>query len=704
MAKISGQNIAEESKKKLLKVALAGNPNSGKTTIFNNLTGARQHVANYPGVTVDIKEGIKKYKGVKIQIIDLPGAYSLTAYSTEEIIARNYIIDNKPDVIVNVVDASNLERNLYLSVQLIEMAVPIIVVFNQSDIAKKRGLSFDLKKLSVFLGAPIVYSIGHKNIGTADILDKILEVGKSPLKNIAISYGKDIDSKREKLKVMLGQCKKSDYVCENASWVALKLLENDEAILKQIENQSVVSQDITKCAFDYRMKLEKLYGVSSEMLIADQRYGFISGACRECVRLTAEQRHNMSDKIDAFVINKFIGIPLFLLLMYFMFYLTFTVGAIPMGWLEKIFSWLAQTVNYVWPTAGGSMLKNLIVEGIIGGVGGVLTFLPNIMLLFLSISILEDSGYMARAAFLMDRFMTKIGLHGKSFIPMLTGFGCSVPGIMATRTLEHKHDRLTTMMVLPFMSCGARLPIYTLILPAFFPEHMRAPLLWVIYLLGIIVAVVCAKLLRLTLFKGEQDPFVIELPPYRMPTLKSVLIHMWEKGWMYIKKAGTILLGISIVLWAFTAFPIPPEKLTAGLSPAKAREIELSYSVSGRIGKELEPLLKPIGFDWKIGTALMCSLAAKEVFVAQLGVLFSTGEDNQPSLREKLSASYSSLTAFCIMIFCLLSSPCVATFAVIKKESGKWRWAFFQFFGMGFIAYIVSFMIYQIGCLFNIGV
>ena len=652
---------------------------------------------------MDIKEGVCKHNNKKIQITDLPGTYSLTAYSSEEIIARNYIIEKNPDVIVNVVDASNLERNLYLTIQLIEMGVPIILVFNQSDIAKKRGLSFDLSKLSTFLGAPIVSSVGHKNIGTKELLDKIIEMGGAPAKSSEISYGKDIDSKREKLEILLKKCKKSRYLKENAHWISIKLLENDEAILKQIETQSILSEDILKSAAEYRIKLEKLYGVSSEMQIADQRYGFISGACQECVKLTAEQRHNMSDKIDSFVINKFIGIPLFLVLMYFTFYFTFTVGSIPMEWLELFFGWLSETVNTVWPGSPDSLLKDLIIEGIIGGVGGVLTFLPNILLLFFSISILEDSGYMARAAFLMDRFMNKIGLHGKSFIPMLTGFGCSVPGIMATRTLEHEHDRLTTMMVLPFISCGARLPIYALIIPAFFPEKMRAPLLWFIYLLGITVAIVCAKILRFTVFKGEQDPFVIELPPYRMPTLKSVFIHMWEKGWMYIKKAGTILLGISIVLWAFATFPKPPEELTKGLSPYKVREVELSYSLSGRTIQKIEPLLKPLGFDWKIGTALVGALAAKEVFVAQLGVLFSTGEDDQASLRQKLSASYSQLTAFCIMIFCLLSSPCIATFAVTKKESGKWRWAFFQFLGMAFVAYLVTFVFYQIGSLLNIG-
>ena len=684
-------------------VALAGNPNSGKTTIFNNLTGARQHVANYPGVTVDIKEGVCKHNGTKIKITDLPGTYSLSAYSSEEIIARDYIIEKNPDAIINVVDASNLERNLYLTVQLIEMGVPIILVFNQSDIAKKRGLSFDLTKLSAFLGTPIVCTVGHKNIGTDELLDKIIEIGNAPVKKTEISYGKDVDSKRQQLENLLKKCKKSQYLRDYAHWISIKLLENDEAILKQIETQSVLSEDILKTAEEYRSKLEKLYGVSSEMMIADSRYGFISGACLECVRLTAEQRHNMSDKIDSFVINKFVGIPLFLVLMYFTFYITFTIGAIPMEWLEIFFSWLGETVNSVWPGPHDSMLRALIVEGIIGGVGGVLTFLPNIMLLFFSISLLEDSGYMARAAFLMDRFMTKIGLHGKSFIPMLTGFGCSVPGIMATRTLEHEHDRLTTMMVLPFISCGARLPIYALIIPAFFPEKMRAPILWFIYLLGILVAVICAKLLRCTLFKGEQDPFVIELPPYRMPTLKSVVIHMWEKGWMYIKKAGTILLGISIVLWALTAFPTPPGDLTKGLSPDQIREVQLSYSISGRIVKKFEPMLKPLGFDWKIGTALVGALAAKEVFVAQLGVLFSTGEDNQLSLRKKLSSTYSQLTAFCIMIFCLLSSPCVATFAVTKKESGKWRWAFFQFFGMATVAYLVTFIAYQIGSLLKIG-
>jgi ferrous iron transport protein B len=473
-------------------------------------------------------------------------------------------------------------------------------------------------------------------------------------------------------------------------------------------------------------------GEHPEIAIPCLRYGFISGACQAAVRSTVEFRHTVSDKIDAVVTNRILGVPIFLGLMYLVFFLTFTLGEQPMVWIEAIFSWLSGMLDAWWPQGSESALKSLLQEGVIGGVGGVIVFLPNILLLFLAISILEDSGYMARAAFIMDRLMHKIGLHGKSFIPMLIGFGCSVPAIMATRTLESRRDRLTTMLVIPLMSCGARLPIYMLIIPAFFPQPWQAPMLWIIYVIGIILAIISAKLLRRTLFKGESVPFVMELPPFHMPTLKGAFIHMWERGWLYLKKAGTVILGISILLWVIASYPKKTvvdrdyegdlkrvEMQIAGSQPnarialaAKQAEIlqarrseELAYSLAGRIGNAIEPILKPMGFDWKIGTALIGAFAAKEVFVAQMGIVYSVGEADEKSnaLRDRLRSHYSPLIAFCIMLFCLIGTPCMATIAITGRESNSWKWALLQFGGLTALAYLLTALAFQTGSLLGIG-
>jgi ferrous iron transport protein B len=453
-------------------------------------------------------------------------------------------------------------------------------------------------------------------------------------------------------------------------------------------------------------RIAKLLGDTAEMIIADRRYGFISGACRETLCARRSRRGARARiRIDEIVLHRVWGMPIFLVLMYLVFWLTFTVGTPPMEWIEGFFGWLGETVSGWWPAGSESLLKSLLVDGIISGVGGVLVFLPNILLLFLAIAVLEDSGYMARAAFMMDRVMHKIGLHGKSFIPMLTGFGCSIPGIMATRTLENRRDRLTTMLVLPLISCGARLPIYALIIPAFFPEVWHAPMLWIIYVIGIVLAIICAKIFRSTLFKGESVPFVMELPPYRMPTLKGVLIHMWERGSLYLKKAGTLILAVSILLWAMTSFP-RLETVDPGLSPEEQQAAELSHTIAGRIGHAMEPVIKPLGFDWRIGTAMIGAFAAKEVFVAQMGIVHSVGEadEESESLREKLRAAYSPLVGFCIMLFMLISAPCMATIAVTKRESNSWKWALFQLGGLTVLAYVVTLAVYQIGSALGIGI
>jgi len=686
------------TKKTKITVALTGNPNSGKTSIFNGLTGARQHVGNYPGVTVEKKEGVFKHCGTEINVVDLPGTYSLTAFSIEEVVARNFIIEEKPDVVVDIIDASNLERNLYLAVQLMELGVPLVLVFNMSDVANAMGLEFDIKTLSERIGVPIIPTVGHKGRGLEELKETIISVAQSKFKQkiAEIHYGREIDKEIAEIEDLI---KNNDDLVEkyNTRWMSTKLLENDKIVLEKVNSDEIISA-IKKAANN----IETIFGDHPEIIIADHRYGFISGVCQETVKSTAEARHTMSDKIDSVVTNRLLGIPIFLLLMYLVFYLTFTLGESPMDWIEGGFAWLGDFVAGLWPGGSESVLKSLLVDGIIGGVGGVIIFLPNILLLFLAIAILEDSGYMARVAFIMDRLMHKIGLHGKSFIPMLIGFGCSIPAIMATRTLESQRDRLTTMMVIPLMSCGARLPIYALIIPAFFPQAWHAPMLWIIYLIGIILAIVSAKILRSTLFRGESTPFVMELPPYRLPTTRGVLIHMWERGFLYLKKAGTIILGISIIMWAMTSYPKIPDAKLAGLGPEDAQKAEISYSIAGRIGHALEPIIRPIGFDWKIGTALIGSFAAKEVFVAQMGIVHSVGEadEESDSLREKLAMNYSPLIAFCIMLFCLVSAPCMATIAVTKRESGSWKWALFQLAGLTALAYLVTLVVYQTGQFF----
>lgn len=744
--------------KENLTIALAGNPNSGKTTIYNALTGARQHIGNYPGVTVEKKESTITYNNQQLKIIDLPGTYSLTAYSVEEVVARNVIINEKPDVVVDIIDSSNLERNLYLAVQLMELRIPLVFVFNMKDMAQEMGIKIDIKSLSNLFGVPIVETVGSKGDGVKNILDEAIKAAQVPeIKYPVITYDKVIEKYVNSVEELIKQ-HSTNIENYNTRWLAVKLLEGDKDVM-QVVPSPIVAEEVKRAEID----INKMLGDSLETAIASARYGFISGACQECVTTTVEARHNMSDAIDSVLVNRVLGIPIFLGLMYLVFQLTFTLGDPFMGWIEQFFGFLGDKASAL---ISHDLLRSLIVDGIIGGVGGVIVFLPNIIFLFIAIAILEASGYMARVAFIMDKVMHKIGLHGKSFIPFLIGFGCSVPAIMATRTLDNQRDRILTMLVTPFMSCGARLPIYLLIIPAFFDKN-QALVLWVIYLIGIVMAIVIAKILGMTVLKGESAPFVMELPPYRIPTLKGVLMQMWERSWLYLKKAGTIILFVSIVMWALTVFPLFPaekaaefeqglpeleqaaeekaaelaeigyvimtdenmqeaesinsklteielakaEKIAAELDEVnmqiedinnKVAEAELEYSAAGRIGKFIEPVLAPIGFDWKIGTALIGAFAAKEVFVAQMGIVYSLGEAGEDSeaLRDKLRENYSPLVGFAIMVFALLSAPCMATFAIVKRESNSWKWAFFQFFGMTVVAYIVTFIIYQVGRLF----
>lgn len=685
---------------KKITVALAGNPNSGKTSVFNMLTGARHHVANYPGTTVEIEQAHFTYKEFRITFVDLPGTYDLSALSTEEVVARNFIIDDKPDVVIDVIDASNAERNLYLTTQLIEIDVPLVLAFNMSDLAERQGIVFDVSKLSNLLEAPIVQTVANKARGRAELLDAVVTAANAPRRHRThrITYGDEIEQTLDRLETLIRSQRANLAEKYGSRWLALKLLEQDSDIHSRIQSGTIregVEKDLNR--------LKTIFGDDPEVIIADKRYGFISGACQEAVKTTVQLRHNTSDIADAVLTHRLFGLPIFLLMMYLVFYLTFTVAAFPMGWLEHFFGWLSASLASFWPPQSESWLRSLLIDGIIPGVGGVLVFLPNILILFLAIAVIEDSGYMARAAFIMDNLMHKIGLHGKSFIPMLIGFGCTVPAIMATRILENKRSRLTTIMVLPLMSCGARLTIYGLLIPAFFPQNWRGPILWLIYFTGIVLAVITAKVLRLSIFRGEIEPFVMELPPYRVPTLKSILNHTWVRGWLYLKKAGTIILGFSIVLWVAMSYPRPDEQSLAGLSSDQIRQTRLAYSVIGRLGRGIEPAIKPLGFDWKIGTALIGATPAKELFVAQLGIIYAISShddtDNISMLRAHLQADYSPLAGFCIMLFCLISSPCVATIAVIRSETGSWKWAAFQFLFLTALAFIVTLIVFQLGSL-----
>jgi ferrous iron transport protein B len=681
---------------KKITIALAGNPNSGKTTIFNMLTGARQRVANYPGVTVEIKEGKCTFGDYEMTFVDLPGTYSLAAYSEEELIARNFIIDRKCDIVIHIIDSANIERNLYLTTQLLEMNVPLVLAFNMSDIAKQKGLVFDIEKLSELLHAPIVPTVGRKDRGRGELLEAIVKVAQSEHADTShlVHYGSEIEEELAKIESLIDAEKHELAQKYGKRWLAVKLLERDSEVTEKVSEKELIDAIAPSVAH-----IESIFKDRPEIVTADRRYGFISGACTETIKTTVEARHNISDTIDAVVIHKVFGLPIFLLFMYIVFFLTFKLGAYPMAGLEWFFDSVAGWLNQAWPVDFLAWLKSLLIDGVIAGVGGVLVFLPNILLLFLGIAFLEDTGYMARAAFVMDRIMHKMGLHGKSFIPMLIGFGCSIPAIMATRILENRRNRLTTIMIIPLMSCGARLTIYALIIPAFFPVYMQGPMLWIIYIIGIVLAVIAARLFRNTLFKGETMPFVMELPPYRLPTARAVLIHMWQRAWMYLKKAGTIILAISIILWALMSYPKPSAESLKELTDEQAQQTELEYSVIGRFGKAIEPVLKPLGFDWKIGTALIGATAAKEVFVSQLGIIYAVGdaEEHSATLGDKLKKVYTPLTGFCIMLFCLIYAPCVMTLAITRVETRSWRWPIFQFTYLTVLAYILTLFAYQLG-------
>ncbi len=696
-----------------LTIALAGNPNSGKTSIFNKLTGARQSVGNYPGITVDRKEGHFSWKGIDVRVIDLPGTYSLTAGSPEELIARNVILEEKPDLVINVIDASNLERNLYLTMQLMELGVNMILAMNMWDAVERRGYKTDLERMESILGLHAVKTVGNRGRGIAELKDAVVEHRGVDTSSPWVKGAPSLIKRA----VSLLNDELEGHNEQHCEWKAIKLLEGDSEVGSQED------ETITGFVSQLSSRLESTRGISSAMLVARARYKYIEELVKQIVVRPVSTSLSRTDRIDAVVTNKYAGIPIFLVMMYLVFSFTFTVGEPLMGYMEQLFEFLGNTVSSLWPAGSDSMLRALIVEGVIGGVGGVLVFLPNIFLLFLAIALLEDSGYMARVAFIMDSLMKKLGLHGKSFVPLMVGFGCTVPAILATRTLENRNDRFTTLMVAPLMSCGARFPIYMMIIPAFFPQAWRAPLVWIIYLIGILLSIGVAKFLRKKVFKGEETPFVMELPSYHIPTPISILRHTWDNAGEYVKKAGTVILAISIILWVLSSFPekknfttdydaeiavvsassMSSEAISDSVSVLEnARQMEVfTHTVTGRLGKFFEPAMEPLGFDWRVTTALMGAIAAKEVFVSQMGVVFAVGEADEESstLREKLKENYTPLQGLAMMLFALISAPCVATIAATKKETESWKWAMIQLFGLTFLAYIVTLIVYQVGML-----
>ncbi|MBU1201434.1 MAG: ferrous iron transport protein B [Nanoarchaeota archaeon] len=664
-------------------IALAGNPNCGKTTLFNNLTGMKQHVGNWPGKTVEKKEGFFYYNNLKINIIDLPGTYSLTAYSMEEIVTRDYIVNESPDIVINIVDASNLERNLYLTVQLIELGANVILALNMNRLANKKEMIIDSKKLSELLGIPIVKIEAIDKTGRDELLSLVMKVYSSKKKTQnKIHYGNELNSHIEQLQRIIDSKIKNEtkYL---SKWLAIKIIEEDEEIINYVlkeQNGKTILHDASKI----RKHLMEVYGDNVDAIFADARYGFVAGAVAECVNRPKVDKVTTTDKIDRIVTNKFLGIPIFLLLMYLMFQITFSAANPLVGLIQYLFGLLSQQVTIILSLLNSpDWLISLFVDSIIGGVGSVIVFLPNIFLLFLMISFLEDSGYLARAAFIMDKLMHQIGLHGKSFIPLILGFGCNVPAVMATRTLDNKRDRLLTILITPFMSCSARLPVYILFVSAFFPSN-QGLIVFSLYLLGVVLAITAGLVFKTTVFRGTTSAFVMELPPYRLPTIKGSLIHMWERGKLFIIKAGTIIFLAVLVIWLLSNLPL-------GVLYAS------ESSIIGIIGKFIAPIFAPLGFGvWQAAVALIFGVVAKEVIVGTFGALFNVGTQG---LGVALTAVFTPLSAYSFMVFTLLYTPCIPTLASIKRETASVAWMFFVAAYLAVVAWIISFIVYQGGLL-----
>lgn len=718
-------------KRRTINVALVGNPNCGKTSLFNVASGSHEHVGNYSGVTVDAKEGHFDFQGYHFRLVDLPGTYSLSAYSPEELYVRKHIIDETPDVIINVVDAGNLERNLYLTAQLIDMNVRMVIALNMFDALQHSGNTLDYKKLGQLFGVPIVPTISrtgkgidnlfHVIIGLyegADFMGQKEEIqdeamreyrewhdkyvpdhkygsheeethefdGKSYIRHIHINHGPELERSINAVKEEI--CKDENIRYKYSTrFLAIKLLENDKDIEQRVIATLPNGKEVMKIRDREAERIRLSMNEDSEQAIADAKYGFITGALKETFTEKNQNTEMFTRIVDSIVTHKIWGFPIFFVFLYLMFECTFVFGEYPKGWIEWIVKQIAVLAETFIPAGP---VKDLIVDGIIGGVGGVIVFLPNILLLYVFISFMEDSGYMARAAFIMDKIMHKMGLHGKSFIPLIMGFGCNVPAIMASRIIESRKSRLVTILINPLISCSARLPIYLVMIGAFFPSKASLVLLS-IYVIGILLAVLMARIFSRFIVKGDDAPFVMELPPYRMPTLKSVLRHTWEKGAQYLKKMGGIIMVASIIIWFLGYYPNHNAYTTT------AEQQENSYI--GQIGKAIEPVIEPLGFDWKMGIGLLSGIGAKELVVSSLGVLYTNNDDiNSVDLSERIPIT--PLVAYGYMLFILIYFPCVATVAAIKNESGSWKWAAFTICYTTLLAWVVAFLVHQVGSLF----
>lgn len=692
---------------KTINIALVGNPNCGKTSLFNIASGAHEHVGNYSGVTVDAKKGYFNYRGYHFNIYDLPGTYSLSAYTPEEIYVRHHLSEEMPDVIVNVVVASNLERNLYLTTELIDMDISMVIALNMYDELEDSGNILDYNTLGKMIGVPMVPTVSKNGKGIDKLFDTIINVYENQeptVRHIHINHGSVIE---EGITVLKNELKTDPRILKHFSprYLAIKLLEGDreiEILLHKEQNfdKWIAIRDKEK------IKIEKTLGEDVESAIANEKYGFISGALKETLTLGNKETARTTHLIDSLVTSKLFGFPIFIFIMWLMFEATFTVGAYPMSWIESGVGLLSEWVNSIMSPGP---LKDLIIDGVIGGVGGVIVFLPNILILYFFISFMEDSGYMARAAFIMDKIMHKIGLHGKSFIPLIMGFGCNVPAIIATRTIESRSSRLITILINPFMSCSARLPIYLLLVGTFFPNHASIVFLG-LYFTGIFLAIITAKILRRFLFKKDETPFVMELPPYRLPTAKATVRHMWGKAEQYLRKMGGIILVASIIVWFLSYYPrtnVAPETIT---NTTEESMLQQKNSYIGQIGQFIEPVVEPLGFNWKVSIALISGTAAKELVVSTIGVLYSENdaEENMGPLSEKLKAinpetgqpDFTPLIAISFMVFVLLYLPCIASIVAIVKEAGSWKWGVFSIVYNTSIAWIVSFLVYNIGKLF----
>lgn len=683
-----------EKKTHTINVALVGNPNCGKTSIFNIAAHAHEHVGNYSGVTVDEKIGTFEYGGYTFNLCDLPGTYSLSAYSPEELYVRKHIVEKRPDIILNVVDGTNLERNLYLSTQLIDMDLAMVMALNMSDELEKSGDKLDVEQLSQLLGMPIIPTTGRNGKGIDTLFNAIIAVFEGREKHsrhIHVNHGQILEQQIDLLREELYHHGFSDEI--STRFLSIKLLENDS----EMENFVQTKDDdgsIMKLRASIANEYQERNGQDIESALTDAKYGFVRGALAEVYQKNEKKNsHQTSDKIDSVLTHRWLSYPIFIVFMFITFFCTFFVGQYPMDWIDALFGWLGGLVEN---SMDEGPLRSLLVDGVIGGVGSVAVFLPNILILYLFISFMEDSGYMARAAFIMDKLMHKMGLHGKSFIPMIMGFGCNVPAIMATRTIEDRKSRLLTMLVIPMMSCSARIPTYVILVGAFFNRY-AALILTGLYIIGMIMSVLMAKLFSRYVVKGESLPFVMELPPYRLPTAKAVGRHTWEKGKEYLKKMGTIILGASIIVWALGYFPNHDQYSTA------QEQMENSYL--GKVGKTIEPVMRPCGFDWQQSISLLAGAAAKEVVASTMGVLYNSSdeeldeEDDSLRISQLVRSNMTPLSAASMLIFVLLYMPCISTIIAIKNESGKWKWAIFTVFYTIALAWVMSMLFFQIASL-----